>query len=98
MAVPARCSNPPPARSKSCASRMILARHRRIPILLRRARPASPPRQSQLPPQPAFGPTLGVGVGYERDWFRVELRYDQLFNILPGPSVPAGSVGIGAAF
>ena len=48
--------------------------------------------------QAAFGPTIGTAVGYERDWFRAEVRYDQLFNLLPGPNVPTGSVGIGGAF
>jgi hypothetical protein len=49
-----------------------------------------------------FGPTVGAGLGYERGWFRMELRWDQLFNVLPGEErpggIPTGSLNVGGSF
>jgi hypothetical protein len=47
-----------------------------------------------------LGPTLGAGVGFEKGWFRVDIRYEHLFNIL-GNAAPGQNVGalrVGAAF
>jgi Domain of unknown function (DUF4157) len=56
---------------------------------------------AEAPILPVFGPTFGAALGVEAGWFRVELRYDQLINVLPGPaptSIPTGSLRIGGAF
>ena len=29
-----------------------------------------------------FGPTIGAGIGLEKSWFRMDLRYEHLFNLL----------------
>jgi hypothetical protein len=47
-----------------------------------------------------LGPTLGAGVGVEKGWFRVDIRYEHLFNVL-GNSAPGQNIGalrVGAAF
>lgn len=62
---------------------------------------APPTPDAESPTLPVFGPTLGASVGVEAGWFRAELRYDQLLNVLPGPAptfIPTGSLRIGGAF
>ncbi len=53
-------------------------------------------------PRPEFhvaGPTLGGGVGYEKGWFRVDIRYEHLFNVIHGsPSADVAGLRLGAAF
>lgn len=45
------------------------------------------------------GPVLGAGLGYERGWFRVDIRYEHLFELKQGsPSVDVTAVRLGAAF
>lgn len=47
-----------------------------------------------------LGPTLGAGLGLEAGWFRFDLRYEHLFNVLQnrGPNLDFGSLRVGAAF
>ncbi|HEY2389831.1 MAG TPA: DUF4157 domain-containing protein [Candidatus Angelobacter sp.] len=47
-----------------------------------------------------LGPTVGAGVGFEKGWFRVDIRYEHLFNILgnAGPGQDVGALRVGAAF
>ncbi|SFA78317.1 protein of unknown function [Poseidonocella pacifica] len=48
-----------------------------------------------------LGPTIGLGIGYESGWFRIEVRGDVLFNLLPGPAptvLPTGTLGLGGSF
>jgi hypothetical protein len=46
-----------------------------------------------------LGPSVGGGIGYERGWFRTEVRYEYLWNLLEqSPSAHALSLRIGAAF
>ena len=46
-----------------------------------------------------LGPTVGGGLGYERGWFRTEVRYEYLWSLLErSPSAHALSLRIGAAF
>jgi hypothetical protein len=45
-----------------------------------------------------FGPTGGLAVGYERGWFRMDLRYEHLFNLLENsPDVNALFLRLGVA-
>jgi hypothetical protein len=46
-----------------------------------------------------LGPTVGGGVGYERGWFRADVRYEYLWNLLDkSPNSHALSLRLGAAF
>jgi hypothetical protein len=58
---------------------------------------AEPPGGGARPSQSIFGPVVGGALGYERGWFRAELRYDQLIRFGP-KDIRAGSVGIGVAY
>jgi hypothetical protein len=45
------------------------------------------------------GPILGAGLGYERGWFRVDIRYEHLFELARrSPSVDVTALRVGAAF
>jgi hypothetical protein len=46
-----------------------------------------------------LGPTVGAGVGYERGWFRADVRYEYLWSLLDkSPNSHALSLRVGAAF
>jgi hypothetical protein len=57
-----------------------------------------PTAQGLRPTTSLFGPVIGGAVGYERGWFRAELRVQDMVNLLSGPSVPGGFLQIGGAF
>jgi Domain of unknown function (DUF4157) len=49
------------------------------------------------PVLPAFGPTLGAGIGVELGTFRADIRYEHLFNLVdssPGADSLFGRVGV----
>jgi len=46
-----------------------------------------------------FGPTVGVGAGFESGWFRMNLRYEHLFNLLDdSPSADTLFLRLGGQF
>ncbi len=46
-----------------------------------------------------LGPILGAGLGYEHNWFRVDIRYEHLLNLVhQGPAVDLAALRVGAAF
>jgi hypothetical protein len=46
-----------------------------------------------------LGPILGGGLGYERDWVRIDLRYEHLFELVHrSPSIDIAALRFGAAF
>ncbi len=46
-----------------------------------------------------FGPTVGASLGYERGWFRMDMRYEYLLNLLSDmPSAHTFGARIGGAF
>lgn len=53
-------------------------------------------------PSPQFrvaGPTLGGGVGLEKGWFRADIRYEHLFDVIHGsPDVNVLGFRLGAAY
>jgi hypothetical protein len=57
-----------------------------------------PTAQGDRPVKSLFGPVIGASVGYERGWFRAEVRVQDMINLLSGPSVPGGFLQIGGAF
>ena len=46
-----------------------------------------------------FGPTVGAGLGLQAGWFRVDLRYEHVFNVLgnQGPDLNIGVLRLGGA-
>jgi len=53
-------------------------------------------------PAPQFrvaGPTLGGGLGYEKGWFRADIRYEHLFDVIHGsPDINVLGFRLGAAY
>lgn len=47
----------------------------------------------------ALGPIFGAGFSYERGWFRTEVRYDILWNVIGnGPNLGGGTLQVGGRF
>lgn len=60
---------------------------------------AAPEEGEGRPVSPAFGVTVGGGVGLELRSFRLDLRYEHLFNLLSGsPDADAFFLRLGGAF
>jgi hypothetical protein len=59
-----------------------------------------PKEGGSRPELSVLGPTVGAGVGFEKGWFRVDIRYEHLFNVLGngGPNLNVGALRVGAAF
>ncbi len=60
---------------------------------------AAPEGSEDRPVRPAFGPTLGAGVGLELRSFRIDLRYEHFFNLLRNsPNADAVFLRLGGAY
>ena len=60
---------------------------------------SEPAEGGPIPQFHVAGPTLGGGLGYEKGWFRADLRYEHLFNVVHGsPSVDVLGLRLGVAY